>query len=153
MGLRGRTSGILSFFAVAALIIGGIFNVVGNNGDRVRFQEVNWTPTTTQQASDGLNITAGRGTVDLTGLALGAPLQSEVLVPLDITASNVTVVIPGTVPVDIRADMTLGNLNEGGSQRSGISTRQSSYNTDKPGSHLVIQIDGTVSNITIKEGN
>jgi phage shock protein PspC (stress-responsive transcriptional regulator) len=153
MGLRGRTSGILSFFAVAALIIGGIFNVVGNNGDRVRFQEVNWTPTTTQQASDGLNITAGRGTVDLTGLALGAPLQSEVLVPLDITASNVTVVIPGTVPVDIRADMTLGNLNEAGSQRSGISTRQSSYNTDKPGSHLVIQIDGTVSNITIKEGN
>ena len=153
MGLRGRTSGILSFFAVAALIIGGIFNVVGNTGNRVRFQEVNWAPTSTQQASDGLNITAGRGTVDLTGLALGAPLQSEVLVPLDITASNVTVVIPATVPVDIKADMTLGNLNEGGSQRSGISTRQSSYNTDKPGSHLVIQIDGTVSNITIKEGN
>jgi hypothetical protein len=153
MGLRGRTSGILSFFAVAALIIGGIFNVVGNNGDRVRFQEVNWTPTSTQQASDGLNITAGRGTVDLTGLALSAPLQSEVLVPLDITASNVTVVIPDTVPVDVKADMTLGNLNEGGSQRSGISTRESSYNTDKPGSHLVIQIDGTVSNVTIKEGN
>ena len=153
LGLRGRTSGILSFFAVAALIIGGIFNVVGNNGDRVRFQEVNWTPTSIQQASDGLNVTAGRGTVDLTELALNAPLQSEVLVPLDITASNVTVVIPDTVPVDIKADMTLGNLNEGGSQRSGISTRQSSYNTDKPGSHLVIQIDGTVSNITIQEGN
>jgi phage shock protein PspC (stress-responsive transcriptional regulator) len=153
MGLRGRTSGILSFFAVAALIIGGIFNVVGNNGDRVRFQEVNWTPTSIQQASDGLNITAGRGTVDLTGLATSAPLQSEVLVPLDITASNVTVVIPDTVPVDVRADMTLGNLNEGGSQRGGISSRESSYNTDKPGSHLVIQIDGTVSNVTIKEGN
>jgi hypothetical protein len=91
--------------------------------------------------------------VDLTELTLNAPLQSEVLVPLDITASNVTVVIPDTVPVDIKADMTLGNLNEGGSQRSGISTRQSSYNTDKPGSHLVIQIDGTDSNITIKEGN
>ena len=27
-GLRGRTSGILGFFAVVALIIGGIFNVV-----------------------------------------------------------------------------------------------------------------------------
>ncbi|VXB69095.1 Phage shock protein C (PspC) family protein [Arthrobacter sp. 9AX] len=153
MGLRGRTAGILSFFAVAALIIGGIFNVVGNNADRVRFQEVNWTPTSTQQATDGLNITAGRGTVDLTGLALTAPLQSEVLVPLDITASNVTVVIPDTVPVDVRANMTLGNLNEGGSQRGGISTRETSYNTDKPGSHLVIQIDGTVSNVTIKEGN
>jgi hypothetical protein len=153
LGLRGRTSGILSFFAVAALIIGGIFNVVGNNGDRVRFQEVNWTPTSIQQARDGLNITAGRGTVDLTGLSLTAPLTSEVTVPLDITASNVTVVIPDSVPVDIRADMTLGNLNEAGSQRGGIATRQSSYNTDKPGSPLVIQIDGTVSNVTIKEGN
>lgn len=153
LGLRGRTSGILSFFAVAALIIGGIFNVVGNNGDRVRFQQVDWTPTSIGQASDGLNITAGRGTVDLTELALAAPLQSEVLVPLDFTASNVTVVIPDTVPVDIRADMTLGNLTEGGSQRGGTTTRESSYNTDKPGSHLVIQIDGTVSNVTIKEGN
>ncbi len=153
LGLRGRTSGILSFFAVAALIIGGIFNVVGNNGDRVRFQQVDWTPTSIQQASDGLNITAGRGTVDLTELAGNAPLQSEVLVPLDFTASNVTVVIPDTVPVDIRADMTLGNLTEGGSQRGGTTTRESSYNTDKPGSHLVIQIDGTVSNVIIKEGN
>ncbi len=153
LGLRGRTSGILSFFAVAALITGGIFNVVGNNGERVRFQEVDWTPTSIQQASDGFDITAGSGTVDLTELALEAPLESEVLVPLDMTASNVTVVIPDDVPVDIRADMTLGNLNERGNQRGGITTRQSSYNTDKPGSHLVIEINGTVSNVTIQEGN
>ncbi|OAE02588.1 PspC domain-containing protein [Arthrobacter sp. OY3WO11] len=153
LGFRGRTSGILSFFAVAALITGGIFNVVGNNGERVRFQEVDWAPMSIQQASEGLNITAGRGTVDLTGLSQDAPLASEVLVPLDFTASNVTVVIPDSVPVDIRADMTLGNLTEGGSQRGGTTTRESSYNTDKPGSHLVIEIDGTVSNVTIKEGN
>ena len=60
-GLRGKTSGILSFFAVAALIIGGIFNVVGNS-DRVRFTEVDWTPVSIEQARDGFNITAGRGT-------------------------------------------------------------------------------------------
>jgi predicted membrane protein len=114
---------------------------------------VAWTPTSIQQASDGFDITAGSGTVDLTELALDAPLESEVLVPLDMTASNVTVVIPDDVPVDIRADMTLGNLNERGNQRGGITTRQSSYNTDKPGSHLVIEINGTVSNVTIQEGN
>lgn len=153
LGLRGRTPGILSFFAVAALIIGGIFNVVGNNGDRVRFQQVDWAPTSVEQASGGFDITAGSGTVDLTAMSLDAPLTSEVRVPLDITASNVTVVIPGDVPVDIKADMTLGNLNERGNQRGGITTRQSSYNTDKPGSHLVIQINGTVSNVTIQEGN
>jgi phage shock protein PspC (stress-responsive transcriptional regulator) len=153
LGFRGRTSGILSFFAIAALVTGGIFNVVGNNGERVRFQEVNWAPTSIQQASEGLTITAGRGTVDLTALDLDAPLESEVLVPLDFTASNVTVVIPDSVPVDIRADMTLGNLAEGGNQRGGTTTRESSYNTDKPGSRLVIEIDGTVSNVTIEEGN
>ncbi|HEU4668773.1 MAG TPA: PspC domain-containing protein [Arthrobacter sp.] len=153
LGLRGRTAGILSFFAVAALITGGIFNVVGNNGDRVRFQQVDWAPTSIQQASGGFDITAGSGTVDLTAMALDTPLASEVRVPLDITASNVTVIIPGDVPVDIKADMTLGNLNERGNQRGGITTRQSSYNTDKPGSHLVVQINGTVSNVTIQEGN
>jgi phage shock protein PspC (stress-responsive transcriptional regulator) len=153
LGLRGRTSGILSFFAVVALIVGGIFNVVGNNGDRVRFKQVDWTPTSIQQATGGFDITAGHGTIDLTRLASNPPLQSEVMVPLNITASNVTVVIPDTVPVDIRADMTLGNLTEGGSQHNGVTTRNSNYNTDKPGSHLVIQIDGTVSNVTIKEGN
>ncbi|MFP5368093.1 MAG: hypothetical protein ACLGIS_14855, partial [Actinomycetes bacterium] len=105
------------------------------------------------QASDGFDITAGSGTVDLTEMNLEAPLESEVRVPLDITASNVTVVIPDEVPVDIRADMTMGNLTEQGNQRGGITTRESSYNTDQPGSHLVIQIHGTVSNVTIQEGN
>jgi phage shock protein PspC (stress-responsive transcriptional regulator) len=149
-GLRGRTSGVLGFFAIVALVIGGIFNVVGN-GDRVRFQQVDWTPASLEQAREGFAVTAGRGTIDLTALGLNAPLSSDVVIPLDITASNVTVVIPDTVPVDVKADMTLGNLNEGTSHRSGISTRESTYNTDKPGSHMVIQIDGTVSNVTIQE--
>ena len=151
-GLRGRTSGILGFFAVVALIIGGIFNVVGD-GDRVRFTQVDWTPAGIEQARDGFDVTAGRGTVDLTELGVSAPLASDVVVPLDITASNVTVVIPDNVPVDIKADMTMGNIHEGASHRSGISTRESSYNTDLPGARLVVEIDGTFSNVTIQEGN
>jgi phage shock protein PspC (stress-responsive transcriptional regulator) len=151
-GLRGRTSGILGFFAVVALIIGGIFNVVGDT-NRLRLSQVNWAPTSQQQAADGYNVTGGRGTVDLTQLAAEAPLASDVVVPLDITASNVTVVLPGNIPVDVRADMTLGNLNEGTNHRSGITSRESSYNTDKPGGHLIVRIDGTVSNVTIQEGS
>lgn len=151
-GLRGRTSGILGFFAVVALIIGGVFNAVPN-GDRFRFQNADWSPTSIEQAREGFQITGGRGTVDLTGLNLTAPLPADVVIPMDITASNVTVVLPATVPVDVRADMTLGNLNEGANQRGGITSRQSSYNTDKPGARLIVQIDGTVSNVTIQEGN
>jgi hypothetical protein len=151
-GLRGRTSGILGFFAVVALVIGGIFNVVGH-GDRVRFTQVDWAPVSIEQARDGFDITAGRGTVDLTALNVTAPLASDVVVPVDVTASNVTVVIPGNVPVDVKADMTMGNLNEGNNHRRGISTRESSYNTDKPGAKLIVEINGTFSNVTIQEGN
>ncbi|WP_353712741.1 PspC domain-containing protein [Arthrobacter sp. K5] len=151
-GMRGRTSGALGFFAVVALIVGGIFSAVPN-GDRFRFQNADWNPVTIEQARQGFQITGGRGTVDLTGLNLNPPLGSDVVIPLDATASNVTVIIPRTVPVDVRADMTLGNLNEGTGSRGGITSRQSSYNSDKPGARLILQIDGTVSNIAIQEGN
>ena len=151
-GIRGRTSGLLSLFAVTALIAGALFTMAGN-GERLRFQRVTWAPASIAEARDGFDMTAGRGTVDLTSLAAGAPLPSDVVVPLDITASNVTVVIPDNVPVDIKADMTMGNLNEVSGQRGGTTTRESSYNTDEPGSRLVVQIDGTFSNVTIEEGN
>jgi hypothetical protein len=151
-GLRGKTAGILSFFAVAALITGAIYNTVGN-GDRVRFTEVSWTPVSIQQAGQGFNVTAGRGTLDLTELNVTLPLTSDVVVPLDVTASNVTVIIPSDVPVEVRADMTMGNIQEGADHRSGITNHETRYNTDKPGASMILEIDGTFSNITIKEGN
>jgi phage shock protein PspC (stress-responsive transcriptional regulator) len=151
-GLRGRTSGILGFFAVVALIIGGIFNVVPN-GDRFRFQEANWNPASIEQAAQGFDITGGSGTADLTRLNLTPPLRTDVVIPMDVTASNLTVIIPDTVPVQIRADMTMGNLNEGSKNHGGMTSQQSNYNTDKPGAALILEIDGTMSNVTIQEGN
>ncbi|UKA70092.1 PspC domain-containing protein [Arthrobacter sp. FW306-06-A] len=150
-GLRGRSAGILSLFAVIALVTGGVYNTVDDG--RMRFQQVDWNPASIEEARGGIDITAGRGTVDLTDLSPSAPLTSDVVVPLDVTASNVTVVIPHNLPVDIKADMTMGNLNEVSGQRGGTTTRESSYNTDRPGNHLVVQIDGTFSNVTIQEGN
>ncbi len=67
-GLRGRTSGILGFFAAVALIVGGIFNVLPN-GDRFRPQNADWAPVSIEQALGGFDITAGTGTVDLTRIA------------------------------------------------------------------------------------
>ncbi|NWL27920.1 hypothetical protein DM794_12730 [Paenarthrobacter ureafaciens] len=153
-GLRGRTSGFLGFLAVVALVVGGIFNVIPRNGDRIGFQEVNWAPVSIDQARQGLNITAANGTVDLSDMNLTPPLTTEVTVPVDATASNITVIIPDNVPVEVRADMTFGNLNERGADRGGrFEDDRSTYNTDKPGANLVVEIDGTFSNVTIKEGN
>jgi phage shock protein PspC (stress-responsive transcriptional regulator) len=151
-GLRGRTSGILGFFAVVALIIGGIFNVVPH-GDRFRFQEATWNPSSIEQAKVGFDITGGSGTADLTKLNLTPPLGTDVVIPMHVTASNLTVIVPETVPVQIRADMTMGNLNEGSKNHGGMTSRQSNYNTDKPGAALILEIDGTMSNVTIQEGN
>ncbi|MEV7663183.1 PspC domain-containing protein [Paenarthrobacter sp. NPDC089316] len=153
-GLRGRTSGFLGFLAIVALVIGGIFNVVPRNGDRWTFHDVNWAPTSLEQARQGIDVTGAKGTVDLSDVALTPPLISEVLVPVDATASNVTVIIPNDVPVEVRADMTFGNLNERGADRGGrLQDDRTLYNTGKPGANLVVQIDGTFSNVTIKEGN
>ena len=74
-GLRGRTSGILGFFAVVALIVGGIFNVLPN-ADRFRPQNADWSPVSVEQARAGFDITAGSGTVDLTRLAITPPLRN-----------------------------------------------------------------------------
>lgn len=151
-GLRGRTSGLLGFLAVVALIVGGFFNVI-QNGDRFRGQPVDWNPVSIEQARDGFQVTGGRGTVDLTNLSITPPLTSDLVIPLDITASNVRVIIPDTVPVQIEADMTMGNLNEGNQNHGGMTTKRSTYNTDKPGSPMILRIDGTMSNVTIQEGN
>ena len=151
-GLRGRTSGILGFFAVVALLISAIFSVVPH-GDRFRFQNADWTPSSIEQASGGFEITGGAGTVDLTKLALNPPLGSDVVVPIDATASNLTVVIPTTVPVQVQADMTMGNLHDGNQDRGGMTKQQTDYNTSQPGARMVLKISGTVSNVTIKEGN
>ena len=153
-GLRGRTSGFLGFLAVVALIIGGIFNVVPRNGDRWTFHDVNWAPTSLEQAKQGISVTGAKGTVDLSNVATTPPLISEVLVPVDATASNITVIIPDDVPVEVKADMTFGNLNERGADRGGrLQDDRTLYNTGKPGANLVVEIDGTFSNVTIKEGN
>lgn len=151
-GLRGRTSGILGFFAVVALIMGAVFNVMPS-AERFHPRNADWTPTGIEQARNGFEITGGTGTADLTQLALDPPLAADVVVPIDATASNLTVLIPDTVPVHIEADMAMGNLTHAGGNHSGMMRQQRDYNAGKPGARLVLKVSGTMSNVTIQERN
>ncbi|MGW9415038.1 PspC domain-containing protein [Arthrobacter cupressi] len=152
-GLRGRTSGFLGFLAVVALVIGAIFNLVPR-GDRFPMENTQWIPLTQADAREGYNITGANGTVDLTRLELDEPLESGLVVPLDITASNIKVIIPDTVPVELKADMTFANLKgAGGSTGNAQDDELRYFNTGKPGASLIIELDGTFSNVTIQEGN
>jgi hypothetical protein len=152
-GLRGRTSGLLGFLAVATLVIGGIFNIAPS-ADHFRLQNAQWNPVSIDDARKGFDITGANGTVDLTKLNLSAPLSSDVVVPMDVTASNIKLLIPATVPVEVQADMTFANLKQDGSAvtQSNGGTRDS-FNTDKPGAKLVVKLNGTFSNVTVQEGN
>ncbi|HKU31824.1 PspC domain-containing protein [Arthrobacter sp. NyZ413] len=153
-GLRGRTSGLLGFLAVVALVIGAVFNVASNAGQHFQLRNAQWSPVSIDDASKGYNITAGDGTVDLTKLNLSAPLASDVVVPMDVTASNIKLVIPANVPVELQADMTFANLKQdGGAITQSSGGTRNSFNTDKPGAKLVIKLDGTFSNVTVQEGN
>lgn len=152
-GLRGRTAGFMGFLAAAALVIGGIFNVVPS-GDHMTFRDADWTPVSIEQARDGFDITGGKGTVDLRQLGVTPPLAVDVVVPVDATASNITVVIPENVPVEVQADVTFGNIHGNGVRDVGRSDNStSSYNTGRPGAKLIVKVNATFSNVTIQEGN
>ncbi|MFH5878396.1 PspC domain-containing protein [Arthrobacter sp. NA-172] len=152
-GLRGRTSGLLGFLAVATLAIGGIFNVAPS-ADQFHLRSGQWNPVSIDDARKGFNITGSNGTVDLTKLNLAAPLSSDVVVPMDVTASNIKLLIPANVPVEVQTDMTFANLKQDGSLASqSAGGNQTSYNPGKPGAKLLIKLDGTFSNVTVQEGN
>ena len=139
------------FFAVAALITGGIFNVVGN-GERVRFQQVDWTPASIQQASEGL--TSRRAAEPLT--SPGSPGRPACVRRRGSPGLHRQQRHGGHPRLRARGHPGRHDPGQPQGRREPArrhTTRESSYNTDKPGSHLVIEIDGTVSNVTIQEGN
>ncbi len=155
-GLRGRTSGVLSFFAIVALAVGAVFNVASNAapaGDRFRFTSTDWSPTSLEQARTGLDLAAGSATADLTRLAISAPLENEVLIPIHALASDLTIIIPDNVPVRIDADIAMGELNDGTETRSGTTTVHRGYNTSLSGASLVLRISGAMSSVSIQGGN
>lgn len=152
-GIRGRTSGFLGFLAVVGLVIGAFFTIAPR-AEGLHFQNRDWTPAGVEQARQGFDLTGGKGTVDLSGLGGGAPLSSRVVVPLDVTAGDLTLVIPENIPVQIRTDLTFASLEQDGSDTGHVTDKGTrSYNDGKPGQPLVIELDGTFSNISVQEGS
>ncbi|MGG5170935.1 PspC domain-containing protein [Pseudarthrobacter sp. J1738] len=151
-GFRGRTAGALFLFAIISLMIGGVFNVA-QHGVRSDFGNRNWAPTSVTELSNGFDLTAGRGTIDLRSLDLRAPLSNSETVKLDITAANATILLPADIPVQIRYDITMGNVSINGQNFNRTEGQPSEdFNTDKPGAPLIINLEATVSNVIINGG-
>lgn len=147
-GLRGRRAGILTLFALVALVAGAVSQGV-DRLSALQGRPAAYAPATLQEAAGGYDIAATRGTLNLARLDTAAPLTSEALVPVKVTMSDVTITVPKDVPVEVRSSTTLSDLKANGQNDTGIKTIP--YNTGKPGSRLVVELDATLSSVTIIE--
>lgn len=150
-GLRGRRAGILTLFAVIALVSGAVSQSVERFAN-VQTHVVSYSPASVQQAASGYDITAARGTLDFSALDSSGPLATETVIPVKTTMSQMTITVPKDIPVQVRSSATLADVKANGQNSAGINRRDTTtYNSDKPGATLVVQLDATLSDVTINE--
>lgn len=149
-GLRGRTAGVLTVFAVVALVSAAVSQSVERFSD-VRTHTASYAPATISQATAGYDITGAKGTLDLSALD-AAPLAADATVPVKITMSDIAITVPKDVPVEVRSTSTLAAVKADGRTSAGLSQRDTTtYNSGKPGATLLVDLDATLSNVTITE--
>ncbi|WP_430296442.1 PspC domain-containing protein [Sinomonas sp. B1-1] len=149
-GLRGRSSGILSFFAVVALAGAAITQPAYQLSQTPGV--VDLSPSTVAQATAGYSLTGASGQLDLRALDTAGPLASDAAVPVDATMSSLKITVPKDVPVRVEADSVLSTVNFGSKSLSGITAKDSeTYNADRAGSALVVRVHATMSSIEIRQ--
>jgi hypothetical protein len=150
-GLRGRTAGILTLFAVVALVTAAVSQSVDRFAN-VRPQQIALAPATVQEAMKGYDITASKGTLDLGSLDNAGPLASETVVPVKVTMSDLAITVPKDIPVQVRSSATLADVRANGQDSTGISRHDTTtYNSGRTGQPLVVELDATLASVTITE--
>jgi hypothetical protein len=149
-GLRGRTAGILTLFALVALVAAAVtqpaFQFSRSRGP------VNLAATSVQQAVNGYHVTGAKGKVDLSALDTAGPLTTDSVVPVNATMSDLQIRIPKDVPVRVQADATMSNVDFGDKSIAGLGTNGSeTYNSGRQGATLVVTVHATMSNVEIEQ--
>ncbi|AMM33716.1 hypothetical protein SA2016_3051 [Sinomonas atrocyanea] len=150
-GLRGRRAGVLTLFAIVALV----GSAASQGADRlasVRSSQVAFAPASLQEAARGYDVAMARGSLDLSGLDTARPLPSETLVPVKATMSDLTITVPKDVPVEVRTSTTLADVTANGRRATGLSRHDTTtYNSGTSGPALVVELDATLSSVTVNE--
>lgn len=148
-GLRGHSAGILSLFAVIALVTAAVTEPAYSLSQAPPTSSTS-SPTTIQQATEGFNVTGASAQLDLRGLDNAGALATEAVVPVNATMSSLRIEIPKGLPVRIQADGSMSNVNFGSKSASGLTINDSqTYNSGKPGATLVVTLHSTMSNVDI----
>lgn len=153
-GLRGRTSGTLGFLAVVALIAAAVTGVVPTSSNFVVGSNTTWHPSTIEAAETGYTTLMADGTLELEGLEDQAPLDEEVVIPVNVVMGSGTVVVPDDIPVEVRSNLLMGSVGfeSGGAGSDGIwNPTQQTFNAGAPGERIIIEVRGFFSSATIAE--
>ncbi|MEC5199092.1 phage shock protein PspC (stress-responsive transcriptional regulator) [Arthrobacter sp. PL16] len=159
LGARGRTSGLVGLTGALALVAALVasFTVVG--GTWIVVQDSRTTPISLRAAAGGYSVMAAQSTIDLADLP--TPTR-DVVVPVNVLVSDVTVIVPDDLPVEVRTRMALGNADARGTA-SGLDTPSPEFqssggvlqlsngdlNPDTTGPALVLDVRGALSDVTI----
>lgn len=159
LGVQGRTSGLVGLTAALATIgaLGASFTVVG--GAWIVAQHTRTTPASLEAASGGYSVLAAQTTIDLTDLP--TPTR-DVVVPVNSLVSDVTVIVPEDVPVEVRTRMALGDADaRGASTGTGtpspvvrndggvLQVSNGDLNPEATGAALVLDVRGALSDVSI----
>jgi phage shock protein PspC (stress-responsive transcriptional regulator) len=161
-GLRGRTSGVLGFFAIVTILVAGPlafgesndWHWNGNLNTTVRDSVV--VMTTRDEAAVGYSVGAGDTTVDLRQV----PLTTETLdVPIHVGVGTLIVLVPAGSPVTADVQVGVGDItwDIGGSQTtsSGIGNGPRHFTStavaDGADAQLALNVSVGAGDVTIKE--
>lgn len=150
-GLAGRSSGILGFLAVAALVSAALTSLFTAPGNVAVGRISNWAPESTSGLADGYSIAAGTGKLDLSSVAASGPLPADITVPVNLAASTVAIQIPSDIPVQVNSRMAFGTVQyQDGVSSTGIwNPEEHTYNPGAPGGTLVLDLQGAFSTVNI----
>jgi phage shock protein PspC (stress-responsive transcriptional regulator) len=173
--MRGRTSGVLGFFAIVAMLFGvayvAVADAVGprwvddamsssreiegyvsgpNDPDAATITEGTVMVQTVQEAENGFYVQWGEPTIDLSELDLsGVEPGDPVVVPIQLGAGQTTVNVPADIAVDANAYVAAGhvqwNVDEHDRAASGVGS-DTYFASDEVGE------DGAVLTLDIEAG-
>ncbi len=157
LGLIGRSSGFVGFAAgatvFAALVGSAVAAANFDDGASVVGRDTPLSASSVRAAEEGYTVVAGSSTLDLRSLD---NLRSDVVIPVRVLASDVDVLVPSGVPVEVRSEVALGSVRTGEGVDASVSegfwqpgTAQLNDTADGPS--IILEVGGAVSQVSVSQ--
>ena len=155
LGLLGRASGFVGFAAGALVFATAVSAAVSaanfDRGSSVVGSNAPLTASSEQAAEEGYTVVAGNTTLDLRGLQ---GLSQDLVVPVRVLASDVEVLIPRNVPVEVRSEVAIGSVRAGDGLGASVSRGfwqpgTAQLNENATGPSIILEVGGAASQVSV----